>query len=93
MKGIDLILIKNQLRGASFKKLLKSKKSNKYRVAKACGITYRTLCNWQTDKTKPSDENSIIVGRFLGLIKPTETEKIKLQQDINKLQEKLNRID
>lgn len=93
LNDADIMILKGRLQGSNLKNLLIAKKLTKYSVAKGCGITYRTLLNWEQKKVKPSDDNAIIVGRFLGLIKPDKAEKFKLQQDINKLQEKLNRID
>jgi len=92
MKGIDLTLIKNQLRGTNFKKLMKAKKVKKYGIAKGCGITYRTLCNWQTGKTEPSDELAMIVARYLGLIKPKEAEILDIKRKQDELQERIDRL-
>ena len=92
IRDIDLNLIKNQLQGSNFKKLLKNKKTNKYRIAKDCDVTYRTLCNWQAAKTKPSDELALIVARYLGLIKPKEAEILEIKRDQEKLQEKIDRL-
>jgi len=92
MKDIDLTLIKNQLRGANFKRLLKSKKVKKYGIAKDCGITYRTLCNWQTGKTEPSDYLAMIVARYLGLIKPKEADILGIKKKQDELQKEIDRL-
>lgn len=92
LRGIDLNLIKNQLQGSNFKKLLKTKKVKKYGIAKNCGISYRTLCNWQVGKTKPSDELALRVARYLGLIKPKEADILDIKREQEKLQEKIDRL-
>jgi len=88
----DLKLLKSRLTGSNFKNLLISKGLKKYRIAKNCGITYRTLLNWQKGIVKPSDDNAIIVGRYLGLIEITEEEKYKLKKEIDELNAKLQRL-
>jgi hypothetical protein len=92
VNGSDLVLLKQRLRGSNLKKLLLEKKVSKWRVAKDCGITYRTLLNWQKGFTEPSDENAIIVGSYLGLIKPKEKEMFNLKAEFNTLKEKLERL-
>jgi len=91
-EGYDLTLIKIQLQGSNFKKLLKEKKAKKYRIAKDCGITYRTLFNWQAGKTKPSNELALRVGKYLGLIKPNEANKQDLIRRLDKIREEINRL-
>ena len=88
----DLKILKSRLRGSNLKKLISEKGLSKYRVAKDCGITYRTLLNWQKEVVEPSDDNAIIVGRYLGLIKPTEVEKHELKKEIDELNAKLQRL-
>jgi len=92
INGADLKLLKSRLKGSNFKKLLISKGLKKYSIAKECGITYRTLLNWEKGIVEPSDDNAIIVGRLLGLIKPDEAEILKIKKEIDKLNEKLNRL-
>jgi len=88
----DLKLLKSRLSGSNLKKLISDKGLSKYRVAKDCGITYRTLLNWQKEIVEPSDDNAIVVGRYLGLIKPTEAEKHKLKKEIDDLNARLQRL-
>lgn len=89
----DLKLLKSRLIGSNFKNLLISKRLKKYRIAKDCGITYRTLLNWQKGIVIPSDENAIIVGRYLGLIKPDKAERLRLKREIDELNERLQRLE
>lgn len=88
----DLKILKSRLGGSNLKKLISEKGISKYRIAKDCGITYRTLLNWEQEKVEPSDDNAIVVGRYLGLIKPTEAEKLTLKKEIDELNAKLQRI-
>lgn len=88
----DLKILKSRLRGSNLRKLISEKGLSKYRIAKDCGITYRTLLNWEQEKVEPSDDNAIVVGRYLGLIKPTEAEKLTLKKEIDELNAKLQRI-
>jgi len=46
----------------------------------------------QKETVEPSDDNAIIVGRYLGLIKPTEAEKHELKKEIDELNAKLQRL-
>lgn len=89
---VDLALIKPRLIGTSFKRLLKSLSLTKYRVAQDCDITYRTLINWQSGKTAPSDELAIRVGKYLGLIEPEDLEIKDIEEKIKVLQSRLDRI-
>jgi len=88
----DLKLLKSRLTGSNFKNLLSLKGLKKYSIAKNCGITYRTLLNWQKGVVEPSDENAITVGRYLGLIKPSEAEKLGLKKEIDELNKRLQRL-
>jgi len=88
----DLRLLKQRLKGPNLKKLLIEKNTNKYRVAKNSGITYRTLLNWQTGLTEPSDDAALLVGKHLGLIQPTEEERYRLIQELNNLKQKIERL-
>jgi len=88
----DLKLLKSRLTGSNFKNLLIAKGLKKYRIAKNCGITYRTLLNWQKNVVVPSDDNAIIVGRHLGLIEVSEEEKYELKKEIDELNAKLQRL-
>jgi len=89
---LDLALIKPRLMGPNFKRLLKSLKTTKWRVSKDCNITYRTLINWQAEKTTPSDELAKRVGKYLGLIKPDELEIKEIEEQIIALKSRLDRI-
>lgn len=93
INSIDLKLLKNRLTGSNFKNLITLKGLPKYRIAKDCGITYRTLLNWQKGIVEPSDDNAIIVGRYLGLIKITDAERQLLRKEINELHAKLRRLE
>lgn len=88
----DLKLLKRRLMGSNLKNLLASKGLSKYRTAKDCGLTYRTLLNWQKEVVKPSDDNAIIVGRYLGLIKLSDAERHELKREIKKLNDRLRRL-
>ena len=90
--SVDLRLLKSRLRGSNLKKLISEKGLSKYRVAKDCGITYRTLLNWQKEVVEPSDDNAIIVGRYLGLISPTEAERFELKKEFDEFKVKLHRL-
>jgi len=89
--SLDIQIIKNTLSGQNFRALMIQKKTNKYQIAKNTGISYRTLCKWQAG-AKPSDESALLIGKYLGLIKPEiqELEEIKKQQKA--LDEKIQRL-
>lgn len=95
MEGIqptDLGIIKGHLRESNLTRLLLKKKTNKWRVAKACSISWRTLRMWETGKQEPSDLLALRVAKYLGLISPEahEIETIKKQQ--RELSEKIERL-
>ena len=89
--SVDIRLLKQYLSGRRFRLLMEQKKTNKYRIAKGTGISYRTLCKWQAGSI-PSDESAILIGKFLGLVRPgtEEIEEIKKQQ--KELAEKIERL-
>jgi len=89
----DLILLKSKITGDNLKNLLKQKGLSKWKTAKDCRITYRTLLNWQKGKTTPSDEIALRVAEYLGLIKPNEIKKQELQKEVKELQKKIDRLD
>jgi len=64
----QISLIQQKLKGHNFRNLMKECKTNKYRIARDTGINYRTLCSWQTGAVTPSQELTILVGKYLGLI-------------------------
>lgn len=86
-----LYKIKKQLSGSAFTALLKKKKTNKYRVMRATGISYPTLRNWETGRCWPQDENAELVGRFLGLI-ADDDQVIELERQQAEIKEKLGRL-
>lgn len=67
LKRIESIL-QNQLKGQNFRNLMKRLKTNKYRIARDTGISYRTLCSWQSNSSTPSEKSVMLVGKYLGLI-------------------------
>lgn len=88
----DIELARNQLVGANFKKLIASKKTSKYRIMKDTGISYNTLCYWQSGRAKPSDASVLLVGSYLGIIGATEEKIIRLNQQLNDLKTEIDRI-
>lgn len=92
ISSIDLRLLKSRLTGSNLKKLISEKGLSKYRVAKDCGLTYRTLLNWQKEVVNPSDDNIIIVARYLGLIKLSDVEKHELKKEMDELNAKFQRL-
>lgn len=88
-KGVDLIILKNRLTGSNLINLLKRKKLTKWKIAKDCGLTYRTILNWAQEKTKPTIDNAIIVGRYLNLI---EVDEVERQREIKELKERIDRL-
>lgn len=91
-EGITLRLLKKRLTGSNLKNLRISKNLTKYGIARDCGVTYRTVLNWEQEKVEPSDENTIILARYLGLIKPSEADRHKLKKEIDELNAKLQRL-
>jgi len=89
---IDIELIKAQLQGSNFKKLLKKKNVTKYQISKDCNIAYRTLSYWQAG-VNPSDDLALKVGKYLGLITPDKHEILKVKQEMEKLQARLDRLE
>jgi len=90
--GIDLDLLKRQLMGSNLKKLLLKKKLSKWRLAKDTGITYHTVLNWQKEFCKPSDENAIKAGKYLGLISPDESTIANLKRKQKELDQEIKRL-
>ena len=88
----DLIILKSQLRGSNLKNLIKEKKVTKWAIARDCNLTYRTILNWEQEKSFPSDENAIVVGRYLGIIKPSEADVLELKKEQAELSKKIDRL-
>jgi len=88
----DLGIIKGNLKGTNLTRLLLKKKTNKWRVAKACNMAWRTLRMWERGIQEPSDKFALRVAKYLGLISPEghEMEDIKKQQ--RELNEKIERL-
>lgn len=89
----DREILKNKLVGSNLKNLLKKKGMKKYSVAKACGLTYQTLLNWEKGRFKPSDDAVIIVARYLGLIEMDEADKLELKKDIDDINARFKRLE
>ena len=83
--------VKKQLTGSRFTKLLLKKKTNKYRISKATGISYPTLSNWETGKHWPKDETAIKVAKYLGLI-PDNDRVIELEKKWAEITSELERL-
>ena len=84
----ELRILKSKLRGPNLKNLIAKSGITKYRIAKDCNVSYQTLLNWLTGRIEPSDENAIVVGRYLGLIEATEAGKKKIKDEITALVKK-----
>lgn len=89
---IDLTLLRNALSGANLTKLLAEKKLTKYRVAKALGVHWDTVHDWTKNVYRPSPQNAILLGRYLGLVKLEEADLLKLQKKIADLQNEFMRL-
>lgn len=85
----DIELIKSQLVGTNLRHLLKDRDITKWRLAKDCGITYRTIINWQAGKTKPSDELALRAAEYLGILKKKDSEIIEIKKEVEELQKRL----
>lgn len=90
--SMDLTLLKRRLMGSNLKNLLKKKKLSKWRVAKDCGLTYRTLLNWEQEKVDPSDEYILRVAKYFGLIKLKDAEIAELKKEQKQLATKIERL-
>jgi len=88
---IALHKAKTQLTGSAFTRLMKKKKTNKYRIMKATGISYPTLSNWESGKHWPKDETVIKVGKYLGLI-PDDDQVIELERKAAEIKATLERL-
>ena len=88
----DIELIKKSLTGRSLAQILKSIDITKWRAHKDCGISYRTLWNWEREKQFPSEKLALRVGKYLGLIKPDEIKKIELKKKLEELEKEINRL-
>jgi len=86
-----LYKIKIKLSGSNFTGTMQKKKTNKYRIMKATGISYQTLSNWESERFRPSDKYAEIVGRFLGLI-PDDNRIIELEKKQAKIKIELERL-
>lgn len=88
----DIFLIIPQLQGSNLTKILKSKKLSKYQVAKDCGLSWRTLRNWERGIAKPSENAAWIVANYLGLISKDKMDKQELIKKINELQKEIDKL-
>lgn len=89
---VDMELIRARLSGANLKKFLSERRLTKYRLSKDTGIPERTFRNWASGKTRPSSSLAIRVGRYLGMISPSDEEIIDIRTQISALTEKLDRL-
>jgi DNA-binding XRE family transcriptional regulator len=83
-------LVRNALYGPALKRTLDKKRISKYQLSKATGVAYQTICLWARGAYKPSVAKAILVGAYLGLINPTDTEIEALREQAQTI---LNRID
>lgn len=60
--------IKRKLQGRAFTRTMKERGTNKWRLAKKAGVSYRTLGYWEKKIHAPSDELAERVAFSLGLI-------------------------
>jgi len=90
MENIELI--KKQLTGRNLTNLLKSKNITKWKVHRECGLSYRTIWNWEKNRQRPSDESAMIVGEYLGLIPADELKKEELHRRLSELEIEINRL-
>ena len=88
----DMSLIIPRLMGVNFTRLLKALKTNKYRVARDCGLSWRTLRNWEKGIQRPSLENAEKVAIHLGLFDDKEIERMKLKKQMDELNIKFQRL-
>ena len=89
----DIELIRPRLTGANFTRLLKSKKTKKYRVARDCNISWQTLRNWELNKSEPEEERALRVAIYLGLVGDKETEKLELKKELDALEKRIQRLE
>ena len=83
--------VKTQLFGPAFTKLMKRKRTNKYRIRKATGISYPTLSTWEFERQWPKDDTAEKVARYLGLI-PDSNRVIELERKQAKIKAELARL-
>lgn len=85
-------LLRNRLYGPALKEILLKKKTSKWRVAKATGVSYQTLCLWARGVYKPSPEKAILVGSYLGLVDPTGAEIEALREQAQGILDRIDRL-
>jgi len=83
--------VKTQLLGPAFTKLMRAKRTNKYRIRKATGISYPTLTNWEFERQWPKDDTAEKVARYLGLI-PDDDRVAELEKKQAKIKAELERL-
>lgn len=60
--------IRKKLQGRAFTRTMKDQGTNKWRLAKATGISYRTLAFWEKGLHVPNLALAEKVGRALGIL-------------------------
>jgi hypothetical protein len=90
---VDLDLVKKRLQGASLVKLMEATGTNKYRISKQTGVSYKTLFNWQRERILPSDRLALLVGTFLGLLPPNAADILELKRQITDASDRLARFE
>lgn len=90
---VELRILKNKLTGPYLTNLIAKSGVSKYRIAKDCGLTPQTLINWERRNIKPSDENAIVVGRYLGLIEAKAVQKEKIKEELDALVKKVDALE
>jgi len=86
-----LYTIKKQLSGPAFTRLMKKKRTNKYRIMKATGISYPTLSGWESGKHWPKNETAVKAARYLGLL-PDDNRIIELEKKQAEIKIELERL-
>jgi len=88
--NVDMKILKGRLIGANLIELLEKNKLSKWRLAKDCDLTYRTILNWVQEKTKPTNDNAITVGKYFNLI---GVDEVARQKEIDELKERINKLE
>lgn len=86
-------VLKSELRGSNLKKNISDLGISMWKVAKDCGMSYRTLQYWQKGAT-PGDEHAERVGEYLGLWKKETPNKTPtVQQQINEVKHRITKLE
>ena len=87
----EIKILQARVSGEGLKELIKKSGYTKYRIAKECNVSYRSLLYWEAGRI-PSEKIALILGFYFGVISPDEKEVENLKVEMKELKAKIDRM-